>query len=150
MMIATSRPPLVDFTDEALEQVMDRLDKKGHKGIHFGLTGGGCAGFSYVFNYADGPAQETDIEIEITSGIDGKFGYCSVKDNGRGISRAEQERIFEKFYRVEDAMTQKTRGTGLGLSLVKHIMDAHQGHIDLSSRVGDGSIFTLKFPLISN
>ncbi len=68
MMIATTRPPLVDFTDEAREQVMERLERKGHKGIVFGLTGGGCAGFSYVFNYADGPASETDIEIDF-----GKF-----------------------------------------------------------------------------
>jgi len=67
-LIATSRPPLVDFSPEALEQVLDRLDKKGHKGIFFGLTGGGCAGFSYVFNYADGPNQESDIEIDF-----GKF-----------------------------------------------------------------------------
>ena len=67
-MIATSRPPLVDFTDEALKQVADRLEKNNSKGIHFGLTGGGCAGFSYVFNYADGPAQESDIEIDF-----GKF-----------------------------------------------------------------------------
>ena len=68
MMIATSRPPLVDFTDEALRQVTDKLAKNKSKGIHFGLTGGGCAGFSYVFNYADGPAQESDIEIDF-----GKF-----------------------------------------------------------------------------
>ena len=63
-LIATSRPPLVDFTDEALTQVMDKLQKNKSKGIYFGLTGGGCAGFSYVFNYADGPHQESDIEID--------------------------------------------------------------------------------------
>ena len=67
-LIATSRPPLVDFTDEALTQVMDKLQKNKSKGIYFGLTGGGCAGFSYVFNYADGPHQESDIEIDF-----GKF-----------------------------------------------------------------------------
>jgi len=67
-LIATSRPPLVDFTDEALTQVLQRLESKKAKGIHFGLTGGGCAGFSYVFNYADGPNQESDIEIDF-----GKF-----------------------------------------------------------------------------
>jgi iron-sulfur cluster assembly accessory protein len=67
-MIATSRPPLVDFTDEALQEVMARLEKNKSKGIYFGLTGGGCAGFSYVFNYANGPVSETDIEIDF-----GKF-----------------------------------------------------------------------------
>ena len=67
-LIATSRPPLVDFTDDALNEVIRRLEQRKAKGIHFGLTGGGCAGFSYVFNYADGPAQESDIEIDF-----GKF-----------------------------------------------------------------------------
>ena len=78
------------------------------------------------------------------------FGYCMVQDHGKGISKTEQSRIFDKFYRVEGAMTQKTKGTGLGLSLVKHIMDAHKGVVEVTSKPGEGSIFTLKFPLINS
>ena len=64
MMIATSRPPLVDFTDEALKQVADRLEKNKSKGIHFGLTGGGCAGFSYEWGFLDSTNNEMIIPIK--------------------------------------------------------------------------------------
>jgi two-component system phosphate regulon sensor histidine kinase PhoR len=91
-----------------------------------------------------------EISIEIKTGVEDSFGYCSVSDKGRGISRSEQQRIFDKFYRVEGAMTQKTKGTGLGLSLVKHMIDAHKGKIEVNSMPGEGSVFILKFPLINN
>ena len=94
--------------------------------------------------------SESNPEVEIKSGTEGGFGYCMVQDHGKGISKTEQTRIFDKFYRVEGAMTQKTKGTGLGLSLVKHIMEAHKGVVEVSSRPGEGSIFTLKFPLINS
>lgn len=91
--------------------------------------------------------SKDEILIEITTGTHHGYGYCQVKDTGRGISKAEQDKIFDKFYRVEGAMTQETKGTGLGLSLVKHIMEAHQGKIEVNSSPGQGSTFTLKFPL---
>lgn len=94
--------------------------------------------------------SEANPKVEIKSGMKDGFGYCTVQDHGKGISKPEQSRIFDKFYRVEGAMTQKTKGTGLGLSLVKHIMDAHKGVVEVSSRPGEGSIFTLKFPLMNS
>lgn len=97
-----------------------------------------------AIKYSDG-----NIRLDITSGKEDGYAYCNVKDFGRGIDRNEVKHIFEKFYRVEDAMTQKTKGTGLGLSLVKHVMDAHNGQVDVSSQPGEGSIFTLKFPIIN-
>ena len=92
--------------------------------------------------------SEGEIEVTISTGIEKGFGFCSVRDSGRGITRDEQERIFDKFYRVEGALTQKTRGTGLGLSLVKHIVDAHDGKVEVKSAQGEGSVFILMFPLI--
>jgi len=62
MMIATSQQaPLVDFTDEALEKVKAKVKEKGVNGVRFGLTGGGCAGFSYEFDYADKGKEEDKL-----------------------------------------------------------------------------------------
>ena len=66
-MIATSKPTGIDFTDTALEECIKKIEKQGVKGVRFSLLGGGCAGFSYEFNYAN-EGQESDIPIDF-----GKF-----------------------------------------------------------------------------
>jgi signal transduction histidine kinase len=71
----------------------------------------------------------------------------AVTDRGVGIPRAEQKKIFEKFYRVEDTLIHTTKGSGLGLALVQHIMDAHGGSVELDSEPGKGSTFRLIVPL---
>ncbi|MEK6572354.1 MAG: sensor histidine kinase, partial [Bacteroidota bacterium] len=70
-----------------------------------------------------------------------------VKDHGIGIPEAELANIFEKFYRVREGTARHAAGTGLGLALVKHIMDAHGGEVKVHSKVGKGSTFTLLFPI---
>jgi signal transduction histidine kinase len=71
----------------------------------------------------------------------------AVADEGIGIPPAEQERIFEKFYRVGRSDTQDRRGSGVGLTLVRHIVEAHGGRVTVESEPGRGSRFTLWFPL---
>ena len=73
----------------------------------------------------------------------------AVADNGIGITDEDQRRIFERFYRVDYARSRDNGGTGLGLSLVKHIAQAHGGSVDVWSKVGQGSTFTLSIPLPS-
>ena len=70
-----------------------------------------------------------------------------VKDEGRGISDEDLKQIFEPFKRVKSVETKKIEGTGLGLAIVKHIMDAHQGKVEVESEIGKGSKFTLWFSL---
>jgi len=70
-----------------------------------------------------------------------------VEDHGIGITSREQSKIFEKFYRTGDPLVHNTKGSGLGLSLVRHISDAHGGTIDVDSAPGKGSRFTLTLPL---
>ena len=70
-----------------------------------------------------------------------------VSDRGIGIERHEQDRIFEKFYRTCDPLVHNTKGSGLGLSLVRHITHAHGGEVEVESVPGRGSKFTLSLPL---
>ncbi|HEY3581878.1 MAG TPA: HAMP domain-containing sensor histidine kinase [Pyrinomonadaceae bacterium] len=70
-----------------------------------------------------------------------------VIDRGIGIERNEQSRIFEKFYRTCDPLVHNTKGSGLGLSLVRHITEAHGGDVEVESTPGRGSKFTLKLPI---
>lgn len=74
--------------------------------------------------------------------------YISVTDEGNGIAREEQDRIFERFYRIDPARSRQTGGTGLGLSIVKHVMAQHGGEISLESEVGQGSTFTMSLPMV--
>ncbi|GGB48495.1 two-component system histidine kinase PnpS [Fictibacillus barbaricus] len=69
-----------------------------------------------------------------------------VKDTGIGIKESEIPRIFERFYRVDKARSRNSGGTGLGLAIVKHLVEAHQGTIDVQSNPGEGSQFTILFP----
>ena len=70
----------------------------------------------------------------------------AVTDRGIGIARADQERVFERFFRVDKARSRATGGTGLGLAIVKHVAANHNGSIRLWSRPGTGSTFTLSIP----
>lgn len=70
----------------------------------------------------------------------------SVTDRGEGIAKADQVRVFERFFRVDQARSRATGGTGLGLAIVKHVAANHNGSIDLWSRLGTGSTFTLQIP----
>ena len=71
----------------------------------------------------------------------------SVGDEGIGIPRSEQERIFEKFYRVAHSETQGRRGSGVGLALVRHVAEAHGGRVIVESASGEGSRFTIRIPI---
>lgn len=76
----------------------------------------------------------------------GESAVLSVKDDGIGISKEHQERIFERFYRVDKSRSKETGGTGLGLAIVKHIVALHDAKIEVESEVGKGSEISVIFP----
>jgi two-component system phosphate regulon sensor histidine kinase PhoR len=73
-----------------------------------------------------------------------------VVDDGPGIPKESQERIFERFYRVDKARSREQGGTGLGLAIVKHVVQAHGGDVRLESEPGGGSTFIFTLPSVSS
>jgi len=95
------------------------------------------------------PRARVAVSSRLVHDVDGDRADIAVADNGIGITDDDQRRIFERFYRVDYARSRDNGGTGLGLSLVKHIAQAHGGSVDVWSKVGQGSTFTLSIPLPS-
>jgi two-component system sensor histidine kinase SenX3 len=77
----------------------------------------------------------------------GKWAEIAVTDRGIGIAPEHQERVFERFFRVDPARSRATGGTGLGLAIVKHVLNNHGGEVRLWSSPGTGSTFTMRLPL---
>jgi signal transduction histidine kinase len=71
-----------------------------------------------------------------------KIIQIDIKDTGFGIPQDAQVNIFEEFFRVDNTINQEVKGTGLGLTLVKRIIEAHQGKIWVKSKLGEGSTFS--------
>ncbi len=88
-----------------------------------------------------------DIPGEPLQGSERETVRISVADHGLGIPSRDLERIFERFYRVDHGRSRNTGGTGLGLAIVRHVANNHQGRVDVESREGEGSTFTLVLPL---
>ncbi|MBE3125120.1 MAG: HAMP domain-containing histidine kinase, partial [Acidobacteria bacterium] len=87
--------------------------------------------------------------IRVGIGSDGGNVLLEVEDEGIGIHPDELGRVFEKFFQGRNALDQSVKGTGLGLTLVKHIVEAHGGKILVESRLGRGSKFSMVFPIKS-
>jgi signal transduction histidine kinase len=73
-----------------------------------------------------------------------------VQDHGPGIPPEEHEKIFERFYRLGSELRRETQGVGIGLSIVKHIVEAHGGKVTVRSNIGQGSRFTIELPVNPN
>jgi two-component system sensor histidine kinase SenX3 len=87
-----------------------------------------------------------DTKVMLTLRQDEDWVEIDVADQGIGIAAHDVDRIFERFYRADQARSRSTGGTGLGLAIVKHIATNHGGRVDVTSTLGDGSTFTLRLP----
>ncbi|HUJ32363.1 MAG TPA: ATP-binding protein [Candidatus Acidoferrum sp.] len=100
-------------------------------------------------NLLDNAVQYTSSggRIRVTASVGKREAVVTLTDTGIGIPLVDQERIFERFYRVDAARSREAGGTGLGLSIAKHIVEAHGGRIWVESEVGQGSSFSFSIPL---
>jgi two-component system phosphate regulon sensor histidine kinase PhoR len=100
-------------------------------------------------NLLDNAVQYTPAggRLEVSASNEGDRIKVTVSDTGIGIPQAEQERIFERFYRVDAARSREAGGTGLGLSIARHIVEAHDGLLWVESAVGEGSHFHFSIPV---
>jgi len=127
--------PLVRMDEDAMTLVLLNLVDNAAK------YGGGEAGEG-----ADGPVEAPAGEVWVKlSRVPGGVAL-SVRDRGSGISSEDQKRIFERFYRADNARVRNVRGSGIGLSLVKHIAESHGGRVEVESAPGRGSTFTVFVP----
>jgi two-component system phosphate regulon sensor histidine kinase PhoR len=86
-------------------------------------------------------------QVTISASKSGEAFVVSITDQGIGISKQHQPRLFERFYRVDKARSRKHGGTGLGLAIVKHIAQAHNGSVTVESQPGKGSVFNIQLPV---
>lgn len=94
-----------------------------------------------AIHYSD-PGQKVLIDAFTQQ----KSMIIQVIDQGSGIPVKEHDKIFERFYRVDQARSRDAGGTGLGLSIVKHIAERHRGKVSVTSTLGEGSTFTVSIP----
>lgn len=103
-----------------------------------------------LLNLLDNAWKYTDDEKRILLRTAANNGHVefAVTDNGCGLAPRETRRIFERFYRVDQRLSRTTEGCGLGLSIVREIIAAHGGQVEVSSEIGRGSTFTIKIPTL--
>jgi len=101
-----------------------------------------------LINILDNAVKYSNGEkyLRVRTGLEDGSVFVEVEDRGVGISPQHQEKIFETFYRISTGLVHNTKGSGLGLALVRHIMEAHGGRVTVQSTPGKGSTFRLIFP----
>ena len=130
--------------------------KKGYIKTHFNaIKHSVLANETYftnvIVNILDNAVKYSDNEpkIDIYTETVGKSVILKIKDQGNGMTKSVQKKVFEKFYREHTGNVHNVKGHGLGLAYVKSIIDDHQGYVTVESEKGKGSTFIIKLPLIS-
>jgi two-component system sensor histidine kinase SenX3 len=146
--------PVRTFVDEAVDRVRLGADAAGIELVvsvepaDLTVRGDERQLATAVANLLDNAVaySSPDTRVAVSARPRGDEVDVSVSDQGIGISAADRERVFERFYRVDPARSRETGGTGLGLAIVKHIATNHGGRVDVWSAEGTGSTFTLTLP----
>ena len=150
-----SKINLIDKIEDVLRSMKYQLDQHGYE-VDLNLSeqkliipADGDAIVEALTNLISNAIKYSRDEkyISISASIEDNFAVIHVKDKGIGISLEEQDRIFDTFYRAEDEKIQSLAGAGLGLTIIRHIVEAHNGKIEVESSPGKGSKFSLYLPL---
>ena len=118
-------------------------------GEHVSIDGVKRLLYEIIYNLCDNAVKYNNeggiADIDISS--DEKNAYITVRDSGIGIPQDQQERVFERFYRVDKSHSKESGGTGLGLSIVKHAVSYHNGTVSMKSEPGNGTEIRVALPL---
>ena len=149
---------LAEVVAEAVDLVRDLASQSHISLVNRGLAGALVFGdraqlMSAVTNLLDNAIAYTAIKNEpgvVEYGLDRDDGHAciSVADSGIGIPTRYEGRVFERFFRVDRARSRESGGTGLGLSIVRNVAVAHGGSVSVASKVGVGSTFIIRIPLV--
>ena len=134
-----ARSKRITFEKPIINELFAEIDEDRIKQVLINLL-------SNAVNYTHDGGK---VHVEVREMMDlhrRKWILISVADNGIGMHQNELGRIFERFYRIDKARSRSSGGTGLGLSIVKHIVELHHGKIEVESRIGRGSQFTIWLP----
>ena len=144
----------VDLYDVASEVIKEMTVSAAKKQVKIYLNGESCVMdgirrylYEIIYNLCDNAIRYNKDGGKVTVDLKNRDGniILSVRDTGIGIPAEHQNRIFERFYRVDKSHSKETGGTGLGLSIVKHAVAYHGGMIKLDSKVGEGTTITTIF-----
>lgn len=137
------------IAQECIETLTPSAEKKGIilslNGPETVVRGDRNSLWELVYNLIDNAIRYNRVNGTVTVTLGDH--QIAVSDTGIGIAPEHQERIFERFYRVDKSHSRATGGTGLGLSIVKHVAERHGASISLDSTVGVGTTFTVTFPV---
>ncbi len=143
---------LMDLSNEIINRLKPKANKKGVnlfiKGDHARISGSRHILEEMIYNLCDNAIKYNNENGKVTVSILDKANMAvfTIEDNGIGIPKKHQSRIFERFYRVDKSHSRETGGTGLGLSIVKHGAEYHNAWIQLESEPGIGTKITITIP----
>ena len=144
--LALSMPPASCRADES-----DQAETRPEGGGTFAATIDGQAVQQALVNLIDNAVKHSpagnEVMVQLVLNPQLSTLNLSVADHGPGIPSSEHEKIFERFYRLGSELRRETPGVGIGLSIVKHVVEAHGGHVRVESQLGEGSRFTIELPM---
>ena len=146
--------PVSDILEGAVDRMRPAADQKhitldvSAASRHLAVHGDRRQLVSAVFNLLENAVKYSDegSTVQLRATGDGSTVDIGVADRGMGIPARDLERVFERFYRVDQARSRQTGGTGLGLAIVRHVVNNHHGEVLVESVEGEGTTFTLRFP----
>ena len=132
--------PLAEEKNVILESVCDAVT----------MMGSDILVYRVVYNLVENAIKYNKEEgwVRVSLNVDHKYFYVKVEDSGIGIPEESQEHIFERFYRVDKSHSREIGGTGLGLAITRSAVLMHRGAIKVYSKLGEGTTFTVRIPLI--
>lgn len=136
---------------DSVSPIADKRNVSVHlTGIHLTITANPGMIEEMIYNLCENAIKynKEDGTVEISVSRDKENAILTISDTGIGIPEDAQDRIFERFYRVDKSRSKQVGGTGLGLSIVKHIIEYHDGNVELTSQLGLGTTIKVYLPFL--